>query len=197
MFYCCLSIFAQNLTWKLNIFLHLLHFLTFSQTSPGFYASAVQDFWKQCEKNRNCSLRAISPFPIVFSTRFEYFLPLLSNLKLSSANSFIFKECEILSFGKGLTHYQKTNFRLFQTERVCRRQFQIWWKWQKVIQTGRKHCGKRRNCSSRAISSCHKVFSKGLFSRGVKRCHCVGRVKVQGSFFVYRYLLLIRICTGS
>ena len=34
-----------------------------------------------------------------------------------------------------LTHYQTTNFRLFQTERVCRRQFQIWWKWQKVIQT--------------------------------------------------------------
>ena len=37
-----------------------------------------------------------------------------------------------LSFGKGLnsatyglTHYQTTNFRLFQTERVCRRQFQI------------------------------------------------------------------------
>ena len=25
----------------------------------------------------------------------------------------------------GLTHYQTTNFRLFQTERVCRRQFEI------------------------------------------------------------------------
>ena len=24
-----------------------------------------------------------------------------------------------------LTHYQTTNFRLFQTERVCRRQFQL------------------------------------------------------------------------
>ena len=41
-----------------------------------------------------------------------------------------------------LTYYQTTNFRLFQTERVCRRQFQIWRKWKKVIQTGRKHCGK-------------------------------------------------------
>ena len=51
------------------------------------------------------------------------------------------------SVRKELTHYQTTNFRLFQTERVCRRQFQIWWKWQKVIQTGRKQCGKRRNCS--------------------------------------------------
>ena len=42
-----------------------------------------------------------------------------------------------------LTHYQTTNFRLFQTERVCGRQFQIWRKWQQVIQTGRKHCGKK------------------------------------------------------
>ena len=73
-----------------------------------------------------------------------------------------------------LTHYQTTNFRLFQTERVCRGQFQIWRKWQRVIQTGRKHCGKRRNCSLRAISPFPTVFSKGLFPRGVKRCHCVG-----------------------
>ena len=63
-----------------------------------------------------------------------------------------------------LTHLQTTNFRLFQTERVCRRQFQ----------TGRKHCGKRRNCSLRAISPFPTVFSKGLFLRGLKRCYCVG-----------------------
>ena len=73
-----------------------------------------------------------------------------------------------------LTSYQTTNFRLFQTERVCRWQFQIWRKWQKVIQMGRKHCGKRRNCSLRAISPFPTVFSKGLFPRGVKRCYCVG-----------------------
>ena len=72
-----------------------------------------------------------------------------------------------------LTHYKNTNFRLFQTERVCGQQFQIWQKWQKVIQTGRKHCGKRRNCSLRAISPFPIVFSKGLFPSGVKRCHCV------------------------
>ena len=46
-----------------------------------------------------------------------------------------------------------TNFRLFQTERVCRRQFLIWRKWQEVIQTDRKHRGKRRNCS-------HSVFKR-------------------------------------
>ena len=73
-----------------------------------------------------------------------------------------------------LTHYQTTNFRLFQTQRVCRRQFQIWWKWQKVIQTGRKHCGKRRNCLLRAISPFPTVFSKGSFPGGVKSCHSVG-----------------------
>ena len=69
-----------------------------------------------------------------------------------------------------LTHYQTTNFRLFQTEKVCRRQFQISWKWQRVIQTGRKHCGKRRNCSLRLISPFPSVFSKTCFpgaSKGV------------------------------
>ena len=86
-----------------------------------------------------------------------------------------------LSFGKGLrlvkdplTHYQTTNFRLFQIERLYRWQFKIWRKSQKAIQTGRKHCGKRRNCSLRAISPFPTVFSKGLFPRGVKRCHCLG-----------------------
>ena len=59
-----------------------------------------------------------------------------------------------------LTHYQTTNFRLFQTERVCRQQFQIWWKWQKVIQTGRKHCGKRRNCLFLLFPQC---FQKACF----------------------------------
>ena len=73
-----------------------------------------------------------------------------------------------------LTYYQMTNFWLFQTERVRRRQFEVWRKWQKVIQTGRKHCGKRRNCSLRAISPFPTVFSRGMCPRGIQRCHCVG-----------------------
>ena len=77
-------------------------------------------------------------------------------------------------YGKELTHYQVTNFRLFQTERVCRPQFQTGRKWQKVIQTGRKHCGKTRNCSLRAISPFLTVFSKGLFPMGIRRRQCVG-----------------------
>ena len=78
-------------------------------------------------------------------------------------------------FASILTHYQMTNFRLFQTEGVCKRQFQIRQKWQKVIQMGRKHCGKRRNCSSRAISPFPTVFSKDLYCRHVKTRACLGK----------------------
>ena len=68
-------------------------------------------------------------------------------------------------------------FRLYQTERVCRRQFQIRWKWQKVLQTDRKHCGKRRNCSLRAISPFPTVFSKELYCRHVNTKACFEKVK--------------------
>ena len=37
-----------------------------------------------------------------------------------------------------LTLSQMTNFKHFWTERDCRRQFQIWWKWQKILQMCRK-----------------------------------------------------------
>ena len=59
-----------------------------------------------------------------------------------------------------LTLSQTTHFRHFQIERVCRRQFQVLWKWQIVFQKGRKHCGKRRNCSLWAISPFPTMFSK-------------------------------------
>ena len=34
--------------------MHLHVALYLSQTSPGFYVSAVEVFWKHCEKRRNC-----------------------------------------------------------------------------------------------------------------------------------------------
>ena len=41
-------------------------------------------------------------------------------------------------------------------------------KMQRVLQTGRKHCGKRRNCSLRAISPFpHSVFSKGYLKYSI------------------------------
>ena len=39
----------------------------------------------------------------------------------------------------------------------------------------RKHCGKRRNCSLRAISPFPTVFSKGLYCRHVKTRACLGK----------------------
>ena len=39
---------------------------------------------------------------------------------LSFANAFNLVTSKILSFGKELTHYQTTNFRLFQTGSVCK-----------------------------------------------------------------------------
>ena len=76
-------------------------FLTLSQTMPGFYVYAAQVFRKHCWKRRNCSLRAISPFPTVFPIGLENFMPFSSNLKLSSANSLRLEECKICRLGKG------------------------------------------------------------------------------------------------
>ena len=46
-------------------------------------------------KGENAGNQAISPFPTVFSTRLDNFLPFSSNLKLLSANSFILEEPKI------------------------------------------------------------------------------------------------------
>ena len=48
----------------------------------------------------------------------------LNNIMLH-ANAFDLIHFKILSIGKELTLSQMTKFRLFQTERVCRRQFLI------------------------------------------------------------------------
>ena len=45
----------------------------------------------------------------------------------------------------------------------------------KFSKKGRKHCGKRRNCSLRAISPFHSVFSKDLYCRHVKTMACLGK----------------------
>ena len=88
-------------------------------------------------------------------------MPLQYPLCLSAGNkNKLYNLPSCIRFCYQLTHYQTTNFRLFQAERVCRRQFQIWQKWQKVIQMGRKHCGKRRNCLLRAISPFPSVFKR-------------------------------------
>ena len=47
-----------------------------------------------------------------------------------------------------------------------------------ALQAVRKHCGKRRNCSLRAISPFPTVFSKDLYCRHVKPGLVWVRVKV-------------------
>ena len=61
---------------------------------------STEVFRKHCGKRRNCLLRAISPFPTVFSTHLEFLLFSL-NLKLLSANSFSLEESKICCLGKG------------------------------------------------------------------------------------------------
>ena len=74
-----------------------------------------------------------------------------------------------------LTLSQTTNFRLFWNERVCGWQYWILCKRKKVFQMVRKHCGKRRNCSFRAISPFTTVFSKDLYFRHIKTRACLGK----------------------
>ena len=76
----------------------------------------------------------------------------------------IFQVIEITSYRACLTFSQTPNFRSFQTERVGRRQFQIWRKWKKVIQTGRKHYGKR------LVSQRRQKVS--LYGNGLMKCIC-------------------------
>ena len=81
---------------------------------------------------------------------------------------------------QSLTHSQTTNFRLFQTERVYRQQYLIWWKWQKVHQKGWKHSGKTIIAHYEhflLFAQCfHQTWTadtiKGLFGKGLT-CNCV------------------------
>ena len=73
-------------------------------------------------------------------------------------------------FDKELTQYQTRNLRLFQTERVCRRQFQIRRKWKKVLQTGRKTVGKEEIAGNKQFLLFPQCFQKACFpgaSKGV------------------------------
>ena len=57
---------------------------------------------------------------------------------------------------------------------------------------GRKHCGKRRNCSLRAISPFPTVFSKDLYCRNVKLGACLGK----GLIFHCNALFQLGSCSG-
>ena len=55
---------------------------------------------------------------------------------------------------------QTTNFRLFQTKRICGQQYWIWWKWQKVLQLSRKHLEKEKLLFKSNFSFSYSVFKR-------------------------------------
>ena len=59
-----------------------------------------------------------------------------------------------------LTLSQTTIFRLIQTGRVCRWQFQIWWKWQKAFQTNWKLREKEKLLGTSNFSFSPQCFQK-------------------------------------
>ena len=71
-----------------------------------------------------------------------------------------------------LTHYQTTNFRVFQTERVCGRQFQTPQQWNKVIQMGRKHWEKEKLLVTSNFSFSHSVLKRLVFQGRPKVSLC-------------------------
>ena len=71
-----------------------------------------------------------------------------------------------------LTHYQRTNFRLFQTGRVCRRQFQIDENGRKVSKRVGNTVGKGEIARYEQFLLFPQCFQKACFpgaSKGVKR----------------------------
>ena len=111
-----------------------------------------------------------------------YFLPITNKQQFSlfqyqksrsKASEYSYAEkdfCVVIN----LTHYQTTNFRLVQIKHSADDNFKFDENTRKLSERVENTVGKRRNCSLRAISPFPTVFSKGLFARGVKRCHCVG-----------------------
>ena len=154
--------------------------VTLYHTIQTFNKLEKEAFWKHCGKRRK------------FYSGNQHFLLFSHHVFYSSQNKFKFFShiyfiiCKCFQFSPvqkfvtwwrvkvGLTLPQTTNFRLFQTQRVCRSLFHICWKWRRSHQTVRKHCGKRRNCLSRAISAFPTLFSKDLYCRHVKTRACLG-----------------------
>ena len=126
-----ISMFNVNIHRRRQIAIYNVWDLT--QTSPGFYVSVVNVFWKYCGKRRNARDEQFLLFPQCFLPILENCLPFLSNLKLSSANPLSLEESKIGRLGKGqmynsyklasLPLSQTTDFRLFRIQTVCRRQF--------------------------------------------------------------------------
>ena len=113
--------------------------------------------WKQSHYRRKCWFCAFSFIRMLFSSYMSAVLPMTPAHYLLPIQ---FGLCNKGSRGLSLILSQTTNFSLFQTERICRRQFLIWWKLEKVLKTGRKHRGKRRNACYEQFLLFPKCFQK-------------------------------------
>ena len=73
-----------------------------------------------------------------------------------------------------LTHYQTTNFRLFQLKEFADDNFKFDENSRKLSKWVENTVEKGEIARYEQYLLFPTVFSKGLFPRGVKRCHCVG-----------------------
>ena len=77
-------------------------FLTLYSIYTHFNTSTTDSFWKQCGKRRNCSKRAISSYPTMFSTQSENCIPICQYFDIISLFAAELVEPKIGVWGKGL-----------------------------------------------------------------------------------------------
>ena len=136
-------------------------------------------FKKHCEKKEKHAGNSI------YTTGF--FFIILTILELSTENGSNLdkakdKFCRLVQshckfqhfFSVILTFFQTINFRFFPTGKFAGNNFEFKKRF-KLLQIGRKHCWKRRNCSLWAISPFPTVFSKDSYCRQVKTRACLGK----------------------
>ena len=73
-----------------------------------------------------------------------------------------------------LTHYQTTNFRLFQLKEFADDNFKFDENGRKLSKQVENTVGKGEIARYEQFFPFPTVFSKGLFPRGIKSRHCVG-----------------------
>ena len=79
--------------------------LTLSQTSPGFYVSAVKFFENTVAKGEIARYEQFLLFPLFFLLILKNFLPFSSNLKLSSANYFSWKSLKFVVWERVILYF--------------------------------------------------------------------------------------------
>ena len=118
-----------------SVILILQPTLTLSQTSLVFTCLQYNSFENTVGNGEITRYKQFLLFP-VFSTCIENFLPFSSKLNLSTAKSLVWRSLKIVVWKRinkkffidptcwrSSTLSQTTNFRIFQIERVCKRQF--------------------------------------------------------------------------